>query len=166
MTKNNRAIVVTGTPGTGKTTVARRLAKIAGLTYVDVNNVISSHHLSEGIDRKRKCRIIDTAKLNNVLLKMIKTSDDVLVIDSHLSHFLPKNAVRGCIVTRCGLKTLNRRLNKRGYLESKVKENIQCEIFEVCLTEAKERGHNVFIVETDKKVDYEKILRKMRIKKN
>ena len=133
-----KVIVVTGTPGTGKTTVAKKIAKLLGYRYVDVNQVITHHKLSEGYDRKRKCKIIDTKRLNLILIKLITASKEGLVIDSHLSHFLPKKYVDICIVTRCKLKTLKRRLSKRGYDKNKVQENLESEIFEICLTEAKE----------------------------
>jgi adenylate kinase len=164
-----KAIIVTGTPGTGKTTVAARLAKKLKYRYVDVNKVISRKKLSEGYDRKKKCRIVDVKKLNKALSEMIKKAEkesECLVIDSHLSHYLPKDAVSLCIVTKCNLKLLKRRMKRRKYPESKIRENLDCEIFDICLNEAKEAGHNVVAVETDKKVDYEKLKRKIkRLKK-
>jgi adenylate kinase len=156
-----KVIVVTGTPGTGKTTVAKKLAKLLGYRYVDVNQVIAHHKLSEGYDLKRKCKIIDTKKLNLILIRLIKASKDGLVIDSHLSHYLPTKYVDTCIVTRCKLKTLKRRLARRGYDKEKIKENIESEIFEVCLIEAKENKHKIVEVNTDKKIDYKKIIKKL-----
>ena len=157
-----KVIVVTGTPGTGKTTVAMRLAKKTKWKYVDVNKVIAAHKLSEGYDRKKKCRIVDVKKLGKVLSKIAKESDETLVIDSHLSHYLPASAVDACIVTKCNLKLLNRRLKRREYDKAKIKENLECEIFDVCRIEASEAEHNIVVVETDSKVDYAKLIRKLK----
>ena len=155
-----KAVVVTGTPGTGKTTVAKRLAK--KLEY----KVISSEKLSSGYDKKKKCKVVDEKKLSKALVKMIKKSDQGLVIDSHLSHYLPADAVDVCIVTKCNLKLLKNRLKRRKYSEKKIRDNLDCEIFDICLNEAKETGHNIVVVDTDKKVDYEKLARKTKRKKN
>jgi adenylate kinase len=142
-------IIVTGSPGTGKTTYAKKLAKELKYKYFDVNKIISEKKLSSGYDKKRKCKIIDTAKLNKVLISMIK-KDKNLVIDSHLSHYLPKKYVDKCIVTKCDLKQLEKRLKKRKYSKEKIRENLDAEIFDVCLEEAKENKHNVEVVYTDK----------------
>lgn len=161
-----KTIIVTGTPGTGKTTVAIQLAKKIKYQYVDVNNIIKKEKLSSGYDRKNKCKIIDEKKLSNVIVKMIKNAESGLVIDSHLSHHIPFSAVDICIVTKCNLKLLKRRLSRRKYGKKKIRDNLDCEIFDVCLNEAKETSHNTIIVETDKKLDYEKLIRKIkRIKK-
>lgn len=149
--KKSKIIIVTGTPGTGKTTVAKRLAKKYHGRYLDVNAVIQKHHLKEGYDRKRRTKIIDTKKLNKVLIGMIKEAKknkQTLVIDSHLSHYLPAKYVNRCIVTKTGLKRLRQRLLRRGYHKGKVQENLECEIFDVCLMEAKEAGHKAEIVYT------------------
>jgi adenylate kinase len=156
-----KAIIVTGTPGTGKTTVAKKLAKLLNADYVDVNQVIKTHELSEGYDRKRRCKIIDTKRLNKWLGKIIEKSKDFCVIDSHLSHYLPKEIVSKCIVTKCNLKLLSMRLKRRGYPTAKVKENLECEIFDICLTEAQDAGHDTIVIDTSKKADYESLIKKI-----
>lgn len=146
-----RIIIVTGTPGTGKTTFAKRLAKDRRYGYVDVNDVVKKHGLSEGYDRKRKTRIVDEKKFAKVLEKMIdnaKKQKKGLVIDSHLSHYINPKYVDLCIVTKCGLKELEKRLKRKGYHKSKIEENIQAEIFDICYIEALERGYKVKVVWT------------------
>jgi len=149
-----KTIVVTGTPCTGKTTYAKKLAKDKGYLYIDVNKVIEEHNLSEGYDRKRQTKIIDTNKLNKALIKIIagekQKKQKGIIIDSHLSHYLPKKYVDLCIVTKCSLKELKKRLEKRGYSTQKVQENLEAEIFDICLEEAKEMGHKIKVVETSK----------------
>ena len=157
-----KIIIVTGTPGTGKTTVAIRLAKKIGYQYVDVNKVISREKLSSGYDKKNKCKVVDEKKLSKALVKIIKNSDSGLVIDSHMSHYLPADTVDVCLATKCNLKLLKRRLKRRKYSEQKIRDNLDCEIFDVCLNEAKESGHTIVVVETDKKIEYEKLIRKIK----
>ncbi len=144
------AIIVTGSVGTGKTTFAEKLAKKLNYRYVDVNKIISERDLEEGYDEERNCKIIDTDKLNKVLIEIIK-KDNKLVIDSHLSHYLPKKYVEKCYVTKCNLKELEKRLKKRNYTKEKIRENLDTEIFDICLEEAKEAGHNIEIIDTTNK---------------
>ena len=140
-------IIVTGTPGTGKTTIAKALAKDLKFTYIDVNEVIDKNKLKERKDQKRDTYIVDEKKLAKALMEIIKEKKD-LVIDSHMAHCLEKKYVDFCIVTKCELKRLKQRLEKRGYSPEKVRENMDAEIFDVCLMEAVEAQHNIIMLDT------------------
>jgi len=153
-----KVIAVTGTPGTGKTTLSKKLALKLGFSYLDVNKIIKKYNLSEEYDKKRKTKIIDIKKLNKELIKEIKSIKNGLIIDSHLSHYLPKKNVDVCIVTKCNLKLLEKRLKKRRYSKLKIRENLDSEIFDICSNEAKEKGHKVLVVDTTKTVNMSKIL--------
>ena len=179
-----KTIIITGTPGTGKTTLSKQLAKKLNLSYIDANLIIRKYNLSEGYDRKRKTKIIDTKKLNQALIKeikiynksyfniqkskkytknltkSIKTQKQIkngIIIDSHLSHCLPNKYVDLCIVTKCSLKTLEKRLKKKKYDKSKIRENLDAEIFDICLNEAKENKHTALIIDTTKGINISKI---------
>lgn len=153
-------IAVSGTPGTGKTTLAKRIASACKYTYVDVNRVITKHRLSEGYDPTRKTKIVDVKKLNRVLIQMIKESKTPLVIDSHLSHNLPPKHVDLVVITKASIRALRRRLPKRGYSKSKIQENIDAEIFDVCRNEAEELGHKIVTVDTSKPYSLRSLTRK------
>ena len=187
-----KVIIVTGSVGTGKTTLSRKLANKLGFRYIDVNKLILKEKLSSGYDRKRRCKIIDIKKLNRslvglindfkkpMIIKSIKKETNIkklnqlknkslilkfkknkkikgVIIDSHLSHYLPERHVDLCIVAKCGLKELNKRLRKRGYGKSKIGENVQCEIFDVCLNEAKGNKHRIIVIDTTKGINIDKI---------
>jgi len=144
-------LVVTGSVASGKTFVAKRLAKKLGYSYVDVSKLIKENELYDSVDKKNDCVVVDIDKLNKFLIEIIKL-DKKMIIDSHMSHFLPKIYVDLCIVTKCELKTLEKRLKKRKYSKSKIRDNLDCEIFNVCYEEAKEAKHNVFVINTTKKL--------------
>jgi len=159
-----KTIIVGGTPGTGKTTLAKRLAKKLNFHYLDVNKIIEKYNISEGYDKKRDTKIIDTKKLNLALTKEIrnfKQSKEGIIIDSHLSHYLPKKYVDLCIVTKCNLKELENRLKKKKYSKSKVRENLDVEIFDVCLNEAKENKHKIIVIDATKDFSTNYISRKI-----
>ncbi len=145
-------ICVSGTPCTGKTTLARKLSKQFNYKYIDVNKIIKDNKLNEKYDKKRRCYIVDIKKLNKLLIKLINAKEN-LVIDSHLSHYLSKKYVDLCIITKCDLKVLEKRLKKRKYNKSKIRENLDCEIFDVCLNEAKERKHKIIEIDTTKRIN-------------
>ena len=143
-----KTIIVSGTPGTGKTELAKELAKKLKYKYIDINKLIKENNLSDGYDRKKECEIVDTEKLSKFLVGFIKKSKKNLVIDSHLAHYLPKKYIDLCIITKCGLKELKKRLEKRKYSKEKIRENLDSEIFDICLNEAIEKGHTILIIDT------------------
>ncbi len=147
-----KVIIVSGTPGTGKTKIAKLISKEIKYKYIDLNLLIKSRRLFDYFDKKRKSNVVDIKKLNRFIIKFIKKSKTNLVFDSHLSHFIPKKYVNLCIIAKCDIKKLKSRLIKRKYNKLKIKENIESEIFNVCLNEAKEIGHNIIVIDTTKGV--------------
>lgn len=152
-----KIIAITGTPGTGKTALARELSLFTQYALINVASFINKKGLSEGYDRKRQTQIVDPEKLKKALIQVINTEKAKnkglkgLIIDSHMSHFLPNSTVDLCIVTKCSLKTLKKRLNSKGYNRAKIRENLDAEIFDVCLIEALEKKHKILVVDTTKK---------------
>lgn len=161
-------ICVTGTPGTGKTTLSKRLAKKLDYYYLDVNKFIFKHRLSEGYDKIRRTKIVDVKKLNKKLINGIKnfqkskTKFKGMIIDSHLSHYLPRKYVDFCIVAKCGIKELNKRLKKKRFHKEKISENIEAEIFNVCLDEARHKKHRIIAVDTTKSFNINAVIPKIK----
>ena len=155
--------MVTGVPGTGKTAIAKKLAKRLNYHYIDVNKLVSKHNISEGYDKKRRTKIVDIKKLNKILIDFIEKIKRIngIVIDSHLSHYLPKKYVDLCIITKCDIKELNKRLKKRKYSKNKIQENLQAEIFNICYNEALERRHKIIIIDTTKGFNISSIVNKL-----
>ena len=147
-----KAIIVSGSVGAGKTTFAKNLAGKLNAKYVSINDVVDKYKISKSYDKKRKSKIVDVDKLNKILVGLINKSRKKLVIDGHLSHYLPKRYVERCYIVKCELKELEKRLEKRGYSNANVRENLDAEIFDVCLEEAKEMKHKINVIDTGKKV--------------
>ena len=139
-------IAITGTPGTGKSTLAQKISAETGFFVLDVTSFIKDNGLSEGFDEKRDCEIVDTNKLSSAILKETVGRD--VIIDSHLSHYLPPLSVDLVIVTTCDIQTLKKRLASRGYSAKKIRENIDSEILGICKNEALEAGHDVTFYDT------------------
>ncbi len=160
-----KVIIVTGSVGAGKTFLSKKLVKEfkeMNYKYIDVNKLINENKLYAGYDKKRKCKIVDIKELNRFLTGIINKYKKIkkiggIIIDSHLSHYLPKKYVDKCFVVKCDLKELSKRLKKRGYNPDKIRENLECEIFDVCLNEAKEAKHDIIIVKNNKQQKRPKI---------
>ena len=164
-----KTIIITGTPGTGKTSIAKKLCNKFNYKYIDVNNIIKKYKISKGYDKKCKTKIVDIQKLNKALISEIKKIKknitkkvNGVIIDSHLSHYLPYKYADLCIVTKCNLKALKIRLKKRGYSKNKIRENLDAEIFDICYMEALENGHNILVMNTDKNPKMQKIIKAMK----
>ena len=125
-------IFISGTPCTGKTTVAS-----------DLNDYLSSNGFHSrlikvlGEDPDKLYKIIDIDGLNESLNDEIdKSSDCVLIVEGHLSHLC--EGADKMIVLRLNPSILKNRLEERNYSESKIQENLEAEALAVCSAEAYE----------------------------
>jgi len=56
-------IIVTGTPGTGKTTHCETLAQTTGLKHLSINDVVKERGCHDGYDEEFKSWIVDEDKV-------------------------------------------------------------------------------------------------------
>ncbi|MFB3765838.1 MAG: adenylate kinase family protein [Methanotrichaceae archaeon] len=132
-------VALTGTPGTGKSTVAALLP----YRIIDINALVKGG-LNLGIDPERDCLEADMERLERRLDELDSIADsnsmgrtdvsDITVIEGHISHYFADSA----IVLRLDPKELKKRLQSRGYSEKKVRENLESEALDVILIEAVE----------------------------
>src|SRR3989344_6117921 len=155
-------IVITGSPGVGKSTLAGFLVKKLKLGRLDLH-----HHykrISVGYNRSKQSYDVDYDKFEKLVKEKLQRSKHGLIIDSHISHLLPKKMVDLCIVLICSdLKKLEKRLKARKYSKNKIRENLDAEIFQVCLAEAKDKRHKVLMYDIAKGMDEKKILKELKI---
>ncbi len=132
-----KIIVISGTPGTGKTLLAKRLAEKLGACYVNLSNIVIGKKLYTEYDASRNTFVVDEERVREYLRKLAQKCK-LVVVDSHYGEISPRELVDRIIVLRLDPVELEKRLRKRGWNESKIKENIQAEILGVCTINALE----------------------------
>ena len=135
-------IFISGTPCTGKTTVASDLNDYLSSNgfhsrLIKVNDFAIENDLVLGEDPDKLYKVIDIDGLNESLNDEIdQRSNGILIVEGHLSH-LCEGADR-MIVLRLNPSILKNRLEERDYAESKIQENLEAEALAVCSAEAYE----------------------------
>lgn len=56
-------ILITGTPGTGKTALSEQVARDAGFTYINIGEWVREKGLHSGWDEEFQCHILDDDKV-------------------------------------------------------------------------------------------------------
>lgn len=137
-TKRNKPnILITGTPGVGKTTFAKLLADEFGMVHIPVSKLIKDEHLYTEYDEERDCTIYDDDLLDKRIGEIIaQNPNGGVIFDFHCSDILAEDDVDFVIVLRTTTDLLYKRLSERGYGPEKCKENVECEIFGVVLDDA------------------------------
>jgi len=132
-----RLIVVTGTPGVGKTRFSKVLAKKLDATYIDLGLLATRKKFTIGFDRLRQTYIVDTKKMARALRGILRCSSANVVLDGHFAaDVVPSELLNMVFVLRCHPEKLKRRLRRRKVMERKIAENVRAEILDVCLWDA------------------------------
>ncbi len=130
-------IIVTGTPGTGKTTLSSMLASKLGGRHIDVSRLIEEEGLWVSVDEERSNALV--ADIDAVKRRIRAENSRVLIIDSHFgeefaSGIRDEEAV--VLILRLDPFILAERLRRRGWPKRKIRENVEAEILGVCTANA------------------------------
>ncbi|MAH17992.1 MAG: hypothetical protein CL960_05855 [Euryarchaeota archaeon] len=129
-------LALTGTPGTGKTTLARLLnhPRLELSDYYEAS--------SDGRDDGGEW-LVDLEQMATAVARDTKPE---AVIEGHLSHRL--GLCETAVVLRCHPDELRQRLAARGYAEAKLRENLEAEALGIITAEALETGAEVHELDT------------------
>lgn len=142
-------ILITGTPGVGKTTVSSILVEKTGAHLIDVNELVNEKHLYTGIDEERGYKIVDLDALFHEMDKLIGkvNPEEYVVVEGHLSHLFESSDL--VIVLRANPDVLRVRMKAKGWKTAKIRENIEAEAIDICSYEAFEiHGDKVNEIDT------------------
>jgi adenylate kinase len=134
-------LVVTGTPGTGKTTATEHLE--ADRPVIHLNEVIREEGLTEGYDEERDTAIVDVDAVGEWLAADAPAD---AVVESHLAHRLLADRV---VVLRAHPRIVEERLRDRGESDATARENAESEALDVILAEAIDRHGEDRVYEID-----------------
>ncbi len=131
-------LLLTGTPGTGKTRVAGELSK-QGFNVIHLNEEVGDDYLYlEG-----GCKVVDPLVLAEKIRPRVGVDS---AIEGHLAHLLGIEGI--VIVLRTAPWELRSRLIGKGFSDAKTGENIEAEALDVVLIEALDLHDSVFEVDT------------------
>ncbi|KAL2003874.1 hypothetical protein VTN02DRAFT_1723 [Thermoascus thermophilus] len=145
-------VIITGTPGVGKTVHCEQLAQETGLRHLSINQVAKDRGCYEEFDQKLQSWIVDEDKLLDAI------EDEVVqggcLIDWHACDLFPRSWIDLVVVLRCpSTSILYDRLSARGYSDAKLQENLDAEIFGMLLEEAREAYDEEIVVDLTSEKD-------------
>ncbi|RDA84670.1 hypothetical protein CP532_3526 [Ophiocordyceps camponoti-leonardi (nom. inval.)] len=146
-------IIVTGTPGVGKTTLSESLAERTGLRHLSVNHIVKDRACHEGWSEKYQSWIVEEDKLLDSIEADAKAGG--CIIDWHACDLFPCSWIDLIVVLRVNSTTLYDRLKSRNYSESKLQENIDSEIMDVIIQEAREAFDDEMVIEMTSDTSYD-----------
>ena len=132
-----QVIMITGTPGVGKTTISQALANQLGGVHINISTLVQHEQLIKGQDRERDTLIVDSRRLSQRLQQIISTQTKPIILDTHNTSLSFRELdISLVVVIRLDPDELTKRLGTRKYHESKIYENVAAEILDVCLLDA------------------------------
>ncbi|OED30190.1 adenylate kinase family protein [Methanosphaera sp. WGK6] len=129
-------IIITGTPGTGKSTVSKLVAEKMNAKLISINSLLEEYNLNLGTDELRGYKIVDTESMIPIVDKIKEDSNELIIFEGHLAQDYPNADM--IIVLRCDPLVLEKRLKPRNWPDRKVRENISSEILGICTSESYE----------------------------
>ncbi|XP_010676535.3 adenylate kinase isoenzyme 6 homolog isoform X1 [Beta vulgaris subsp. vulgaris] len=144
MARGKPNILITGTPGTGKTTMSSALAEATQLRHVNIGELVKEKNLHDGWDEEFECPIINEDLVCDELEDTMEEGG--IIVDYHGCDFFPERWFDRVVVLQTDNSILYDRLSKRGYTGSKLSNNIECEIFQILLDEANDSYEEDIVV--------------------
>jgi adenylate kinase len=133
-------VALTGTPGTGKTSLASELER-QGYFVLSLDRLAEERKLVTGYDAARGTKEVDVEALDREIRVPAK-------LGFLVAHYAHRMSVNLAIVLRCHPKVLGERLRARGWAAAKVQENVEAEAIDVITQEAVARLPFVYEIDT------------------
>jgi len=127
-------VLIGGSPGVGKTTVARAVALKLNLDLISLGEFVAARKLYVEYDAERRAYVIDVKRVKEELREVAR--DRRVVVETHVIDAIPEDLVEVAVILRLDPRILEERLTRRGYARIKVVENVQAELLDACLIEA------------------------------
>lgn len=130
-------VVVTGTPGVGKSTIAQLLASRLDALHIDLSRLIVEERLIAEQDSLRETQIADIEKTIARVNQLLEHEQRTVIVGGHFaSDIMVEHDVKYVFILRRDPWELKRELESRDYGSRKVWENVMAEVLGVCLSDA------------------------------
>jgi len=159
-------LVITGVPGSGKTTIAKILSKKLKAKYLSITKFILQNRIFEEQNREK---VVEVKKLQKYLDREIKKikNEKFLILEGHLASELSfPNYKTKVIVFRRNLNQLKKEMEKRGYSKRKISDNLILEAMDYFGEHSRTNFKDVYeIFVKNKETTINKILKILKGKK-
>ncbi|MBM1154459.1 adenylate kinase family protein [archaeon] len=144
-------VVITGTPGTGKTTVARYLAKKNGWRLISLSKFAFKNGGIRYFDPETGSFVIDPNRIKRSLNRLLRRNNDhrSIVEGCDANVLVEPELVTHVFVLRCNPIELVQRMLRSGYSRDKILANVEAEMIDFCLWEAINRFGQERVFEID-----------------
>ncbi len=139
-------IIVTGTPGVGKTSIAKKLALTLNLQYVNLHEEIVRTGLVKYNEELGSYEVVNMDEVIKILSNKITNN---CVIETIVFNVLKPEKIDWVIVLRLHPEELLRRLIERGWKKIKIYNNVFSEILDVILQEVLKTFNKDRVIEID-----------------
>jgi len=162
-------IAISGSVGSGKTSLSKLLSKKLNYEIVHLNDIAKNFKLEEIKDIQTFD--FDLDKLLIFIEKKIKEykkNKKNIILESHFSHFINPKLVDYLFIINRDLKDLKKEYINRKYNLQKQKDNLEVEAFNLCfyegLDEEYEEEKQIFCLKNDSNLDdlVEEIVKKIK----
>lgn len=140
-------VLITGTPGCGKSSHASSLVSQLGKPYkhYPISDVAKERKCIESYDKRLETSVVDEDKLLDSLEKDLREGG--AIVDWHCCDVFPERLIDLVVVLRTDSTKLCVRLEKRNYKDNKIQENLDCEIMDVIIQEARDSYEPEIVIE-------------------
>ncbi|EGI63949.1 PREDICTED: adenylate kinase isoenzyme 6-like [Acromyrmex echinatior] len=129
-------ILICGTPGVGKSLMAHLLEEETKLNWIDVSKVAIETGCVKEYDEELQCSVLDEDALLKLMENWMRKGGQI--VDYHSADLFPVSWFDIVFVLRTNNTILYDRLKERGYNKKKLQSNVEAEIFEIVVQEAKD----------------------------
>ncbi|MGY5876131.1 MAG: adenylate kinase family protein [Candidatus Thorarchaeota archaeon] len=144
-----KTLLIGGTPGTGKTEIAKIIASHFNKRVISLGDLARDSDCVSAHDADRETDIIDEDCLVDAIIGELDDNDDSPIVEGHYIDLVPSEYVEKVFILRTHPSILKKRLLEREYVPEKVKENVEAEVIGVCQMDALESFGETLVFEID-----------------
>jgi len=133
-----KAILITGVPGTGKTTLAAAISKKSGAALLEINELAELLGLYSHTDPADNAKVVRLPELARELAAAMESEKRSIIVEGHLGCEM-KLPAQKVIVLRCDPKELRQRLASRNYSSGKLSQNALSEALDYCTVQSEKQ---------------------------